>query len=233
MRRLDKEQLSSLEETCRDYEIALSVNPEALSYLHGRGLSLPTIDRFRLGLVESPSPSHRTVAGWLSMPTLKGVGVTGFKFRCIKPECVSGEVEKHDGHPKYLTYDPQALGNVADLDTDLGFIVVCEGELDAYILSGECGIPAIPMPGASAWKGHRHWRRLLKDFRTIYVIPDDDAHLKANVGRKMAEEIRADLPQATIVELPSLTEGKKTDVNDIFIARGRDYLRSLVGLEAA
>lgn len=231
MRLLGKEQRSLLEETCRDWELSLAENPEALSYLSGRGLSLPTIDRFRLGIVESPSPKYKSVAGWLAMPTLKGVGVVGFKFRCIAPECHTEAGEKHTGHPKYLTYDPQVMGNVEALDNDLGVIVVCEGELDAMVLY-ECGIPAVALPGAGAWKGHRHWRRLLKDFRTIYIIPDNDAHLKTNVGRQMAEEINAALPWSIIVDLPSLIADKKTDVNNVYSTNGRTFVRSLVGMAA-
>jgi len=32
------------------------------------------------------------------------------------------------------------------------FIAVCEGEIDAITLSYSCGIPAVGVPGANAWK---------------------------------------------------------------------------------
>lgn len=229
MRRLDDERLNWLEETCRDYEMNLTEAEEALSYLRGRGLSTTSADRFRLGLVADPPAEHRSVDGRLVIPTLKKAGVVGFKFRCIRPECLGADEdeEKHEGHGKYMGYDPQSLFNVAALDNDLGFIALCEGELDAMTLDGECGIPAVGLVGVNSW--HPHYERMLKDFSRIWVFADQDVKGK-KVGQKFGEFLTDRFPQALPVELPAVVDGKKSDVNRVFRAHGRDYVRGLIGL---
>lgn len=229
MRRLDDERLSWLEETSRDYEMALMEAEAALTYLRGRGLSTSSVDRFRLGLVADPPAEHRSVEGRLVIPTIKKVGVTGFKFRCIRPECLGAgeDDEHHEGHGKYQTYEPQSLFNVAALDTDRGYIALCEGELDAMTLTGECDIPALGLVGVNSW--HPHYERMLRDFSRIWVFADQDVKA-AKVGQKFGSFLVETFPQALLVELPAVEEGKKSDLNRVFRARGRDYVRSLVGL---
>lgn len=227
MQRLDDEQLTSLEETCREYELTLMETPEALSYLRGRGLSMGCADRFRLGVVPAnPVPEHRSDAGRLSIPTLKRVGVTGFKFRCIRPECLGAgeDQEHHEGHGKYQTFEKQSLFNVEALDTDRGWIALTEGELDAMTLD-ECDIPAVGVVGVKAWRAH--YLRLLKDFSRVWVFQDRDP---SGAGQAFGEFVCEQLPQAVPVELPVIEEGRKSDVNRVYRARGRDFVRGLIGL---
>lgn len=228
MRRLDADQLRFLEETSRDYEIALMEDPRVLSYLDGRGVSTASRDRFRLGLVADPPPEHAKVRGRLAIPTLKRSGVTGFKFRCVREECI--EQGACIGHGKYLTYEPQSMYNVAALDTDAGYLAICEGEMDALILDGECGIPSIALPGVNSWESHSYWRRLLKDFSRIWIFADNDQGKAKNVGKEFAEFLVEKLPQSVIVELPA-EDGEKADVNSVFVRRGRQHLRDLIGLK--
>lgn len=230
MRRLDADQLKWLEETSRDYEMTLMEDPRVLTYLDGRGVSTASRDRFRLGLVADPPPEHAKVRGRLAIPTLKRAGVTGFKFRCLRPECVDQDKENHDGHGKYLTYEPQSMFNVAALDTDQGYLAICEGEFDALILDGECGIPAIALPGVNSWESHSYWRRLLKDFGRIWIFADNDGDKAKNLGHEFAEFLVEKLPQSVIVDLPALP-GEKSDVNTVFLSHGRQYLRELIGLK--
>jgi DNA primase len=230
VRRLDDEQLRSLEETSREYEMNLMESQEALSYLRGRGLSTSSIDKFRLGVVADPPPEHKTVAGRLAIPTLKRVGVTGFKFRCINPVCLADgeDEEKHEGHGKYQTFEKQSLFNVAALDNDHGFIALCEGELDAMTIDGECGIPAVGLVGVNSW--HDHYYGLLKEFSRIWVFEDNDAGKAKNRGAEFGEFLADKFDQAVRVQMPVVVEGKKSDVNRVFRARGRDFVRGLIGL---
>jgi len=228
VQKLSDEQLTSLEESSREYEMTLMESPEALSYLAGRGLSTACVDRFRLGVVPAePAPEHRTVAGRLSIPTLKRVGVTGFKFRCIRPECLGAgeDEERHEGHGKYQTFEKQSLFNVSALDNDRGWVALTEGEIDAMTLDGECDIPAVGVVGVKAWKAH--YGRLLKDFSRIWVFQDRDP---SGVGEKFGEFVCEQFPQAVPVELPEVEPGRKSDVNRVFRARGRDYIKGLIGL---
>lgn len=243
MRRLDDERLTWAEETCRDYEIALTETEAAASYLRGRGLSTGCADRFRLGLVVDPPVEHKDVTGRLAIPTIKRIGVVGFKFRCIDPVCLGAneDEENHDGHGKYQTYEKQSLYNVAALDNDLGFIALCEGELDAVTLDGECGIPAVGLVGVNSW--HDHYYGLLKEFSRIWVFEDNDAPKKRknckvcrdecrghNTGEDFGEFLADKFDQAVRVKLPLVEEGKKVDVNRLFRAKGRDSVRGLIGL---
>lgn len=233
MRRLDKEQLNWLEETSRNYEMTLDENPAALSYLDGRGVSTDSANRFRLGLVEDPPPEHKSMLGRLAIPTLKRAGVVGFKFKCIREECITDRSvrpwrEKHEGHGKYVTYEPQAMYNVAALDTDQGFLALCEGEFDALILDGECDIPAIALPGVNSWESHVYWRRLLKDFRRIWIFADVDA---SGVGKDFALNLQKRLPQAVIVDLPLIDGEDSSDVNIVYCRKGRQFLRDMIGLK--
>lgn len=237
MRRPDKERLKFLEETSRGYEVALTESPHVLSYLHGRGVSTASTDRFRLGLVADPPADHKSVEGRLAIPIIKQIGITAFKFKCIRPECMVDTTvrpwkEKHEGHAKYISYEPMALYNVAALDNDKGFIALAEGEFDAIVLDGECEIPAVGLPGTSSWGSHRFWRRLLRDFKRVYVFKDQDVHLKKSPGQKLADQILADVPHAIEIDLPVANEGEKTDVTEIYCGEGRGYLREQVGLAA-
>jgi hypothetical protein len=232
VRRLDRERLTFLEETSRTYEIALTENPRALSYLSGRGVSTASIDRFRLGIVSDPPAEHRTMAGRIAIPTIKGVGITGFEFKCIRPECIVDDTtrpwkEHHEGHAKYLSYEPMALYNVAALDTDQGCIATVEGRFDCIILDGECGIPAVGLPGVASWRSHKWWRRLLKDFRSVKVFEDNDP---SGAGKGLGDKIAEDLSQATRVELPAMKEGEKSDVSIVFCEKGRQFMRELAGV---
>lgn len=199
----------------------------AASYLRGRGLSTGCVDRFRLGLVVDPPAEHAGVAGRLSIPTLKRAGVTGFKFRCIEPACLGAgeDDERHEGHGKYQTFEKQSLYNVAALDNDQAHIALTEGELDAITLDGECGIPAVGVVGVKAWKAH--YGRLLKDFSRVWVFQDRDP---SGIGQTFGEFVCSQFDQAVPVELPIVEEGKKSDVNRVFRAFGRDYIRGLIGL---
>lgn len=231
----DSDTRNWLEETCRDYQMNLTETPAALSYLYGRGLSPATIERFRLGVVGIPDfekdlHPHHKVEGRVSIPTIKRVGPVGFKFKCIRPECMIDKStrpwkESHADHAKYITYEPQALGNVLDLDNGLGYLAMTEGDFDTMIISGECNIPSIAVPSSSSWDSNPHWVRLLKGYRRVFFFEDPD-----DPGRKLAEKVQAKIPSLIRVEIPQLRVGEKMDVTSIYCAQGRSYVRGLVGL---
>lgn len=230
MRRLDDEQLTSLESQCREYEMSLTEAPAAVSYLRGRGLSTSSTDRFRLGLVVDPPPEHKGASGRLVIPTIKRAGVVGFKFRCIDPVCLADgeDEEEHAGHGKYMTFDKQSMFNVAALDNDRGYIALCEGEIDAMTLDGECDIPAIGLVGVNSW--HDHYYGLLKEFSRIWVFADNDAGKEKNVGQQFGQFLCEKFDQAVPVALPVDEEEKATDVNRVYRRLGSDVVRGLIGL---
>lgn len=229
MRKLDEKRLTWLEETCRDYEMNLLLDERVQTYLSGRGVSTASRDRFRLGLVQDPPAEHKGVVGRLAIPTLKGVGVVGFKFRCIRADCL--ETGECAGHGKYMTFEQQSMYNVGALDTDRGWLAICEGELDAITLDGECGVPAVALPGINSWDAHgASWERLLRDFERLWIFADNDANKERNVGQEFGSFLAKKLDKARVVQVPS-TDGGKSDVNSFFVARGRAAVRDLIGLK--
>lgn len=199
---------------------------QAATYLTGRGIGLadPTslpgggeatvADRFLLGVVVDPEPSHERFAGRLSLPYITRSGVVQIKFRCVEDHAC-GDV----GCAKYLGLPgvKPRLYNVEDLFHGEPYIAVCEGELDALVLSTYGGIPSVAAPGASSWEPH--FTRVLEGYARVLVVADAD-----DAGREFATKLSRELDSAVTVRLP---EG--SDVGDVFAAKGPAGLRELVG----
>lgn len=206
-------QTKSLLEAAQHY--AANLNDEAVQYLEGRGISKDIAESFMLGTIVDPAPGHEMHEGWLSIPYITVLGhCVGFKFRRLD-----------DGKPKYGSPLGQKshLYNVTDLVLDVPSIVVCEGELDAIVLSGICGIPAVGVPGVTAWKPH--FARLFTGFDTVYIVGDNDVKDDGtNPGAEFARRVASELTNGQIVQLPP-----GMDINDLYLAEGPDALNNLVG----
>jgi DNA primase len=213
--RLSIESQKSLEQMCSTYQGALT--PEALSYLRGRGLSDHAIGYFRLGVV-SGYGEHAAYRGMLSIPYITELaGVVGFKFR--EPHTCTDACD----HPKYLTPYPTRIYNAkafAEAER-VGYIGICEGEFDAMIAHVECGIPTVGVPGVKTWDAHKEWPLLFQGFGRVLVFKDQD-----KPGEELAKRIVSDVPAAEVVDMHGL--GK--DVNEIFLAHGRDALREVANV---
>ena len=147
--KLSRSQKVLLEKATSHYEKHL---PLAEEYLAQRGISLGTAEKIRLGVVVDPLAGQEQFINRLTIPYLTPTGVVDVRFRSMGPE-----------EPKYMGMAGTStrLYNVNALHTAGNFIAVCEGEIDAITLSYSCGIPAVGVPGANAWK--RHYGRLLAD----------------------------------------------------------------------
>ena len=168
-----------------------------------------------LGTVTDPAIGHEMHQGWLSIPYITAMGhCVGFKFRRLD-----------DGKPKYGSPLGQKahLYNVTDVMSDSGTIVVCEGELDAVILSGICNIPAVGVPGVTAWKPH--FARLFTGFDTVFIVGDNDVKEDgSNPGAEFARRVAGELTNGQIVQLPP-----GMDINDLYLAQGPEALNTLLG----
>jgi DNA primase len=206
-------QMKSLLEAAQHY--AANLNEEAVRYLEGRGISEEVARSFMLGTIVDAAPGHEMHEGWLSIPYITVLGhCVGFKFRRLD-----------DGKPKYGSPLGQKahLYNVSDLVLDVGTVVVCEGELDAIVLSGICGIPAVGVPGVTAWKPH--FARLFTGFDTVYIVGDNDVKEDgSNPGAEFARRVAGELTNGQIIQLPP-----GMDINDLYLAEGPDALNNLVG----
>jgi DNA primase len=208
--RLSDELRASLESAATRYNWALREDSSALSYLHGRGI-LPAVgDAWRLGAVDGSIPEHASYKGWICIPYITRLGgVVSLKFRRLD-----------GGEPKYIGLYPTRLYNTMAFDRAerLGYVAVCEGELDAIVLDALAGIPAVAVPGVETWKAHPEWKEIFRGFSRVLVFPDPD-----EPGARLAAEILRDLDTAHTVALPG-------DVNETFLQHGADIIREAAGL---
>lgn len=157
-----------------------------------------------LGVVADPLPGHERFANRLAIPYVTPTGVVDIRFRSLGPE-----------EPKYLglpgtqtrLYNVQALGLAGD------YIAVTEGEIDALTLWLKCGIAAIGVPGANAWK--KHYTRLLHDFEKVYIFADGD-----QPGSEFAKLVSKEIQNTVILQMP---DGE--DVNSMFLQVGAGYFQ--------
>jgi len=207
------EQMKSLLEAATRY--AQNLSAEAVQYLEGRGISEDVARQFMLGTITEPANGHEMHEGWLSIPYITVMGhCVGFKFRRLD-----------DGKPKYGSPLGQKshLYNVADVTLDVGSIVVCEGELDTVVLSGMCNIPAVGVPGVTAWKPH--FARLFNGFDTVYIVGDNDVKEDgSNPGAEFSRRVASELTNGQIVQLPP-----GMDINEFYLAEGPDAINKLLG----
>jgi DNA primase len=193
-----------------------SLDEATVRYLEGRGISEETAKAFSLGTVVDPHPGHEQFEGWLSIPYVSALGI----YQCVKFRRLD------DGKPKYGQPIGQKLHiyNVADCLADKQYIAICEGELDAVVMSAEVGIPAVGIPGVAAWKPY--YSKLFLGFDTVFVIGDnDDKEDGTNPGAEFSRRVAGEVLNSQIVQLPS-----GMDINEYYLANGPQSVRELLGV---
>jgi len=202
--RLSQSQKASLAKAVSTYKKELHL---AEGYLAKRGLSLADGATVHLGVVAEPLPSHEQYVGRLVIPYVTPTGVVDVRFRSMD-----------NSEPKYMGLPGTStrLYNVTALQEAGDFIAICEGEIDAITLHLKCGIPALGVPGANAWK--KHYTRILQDFETVYVFADGD-----QPGSDFAKGLAKELNSVVTLQMP---DGE--DVNSMYLNLGYDYFRSKV-----
>jgi len=194
-----------------------SLDEATVGYLEGRGISEDTARAFSLGTVVDPHPGHEMFEGWLSIPYVSALGI----YQCVKFRRLD------DGKPKYGQPIGQKLHiyNVADCLADKQYIAICEGELDAVVMSSEVGIPAVGIPGVAAWKPY--YSKLFLGFDTVFVIGDnDDKEDGTNPGAEFSRRVAGEVLNSQIVQLPS-----GMDINEFYLAQGAESVRNLLGIK--
>ena len=192
-----------------------NIDEATLRYLEGRGISKQVADQFMLGTVVDPAPGHEQFEGWLSIPYITALGIAvSVKFRRLD-----------DGKPKYGQPTGQKLHlyNVVDVAVDSSHIVVTEGELDAVIISGILGIPAVGVPGVAAWKPY--YAKLMTGFDTVYIVGDNDLKEDGtNPGAEFSKRVASEVINSQIVNLPL-----GMDINEFYLQHGPTELSTLLG----
>lgn len=187
---------------------------EVVEYLKGRGLTKHSADMFRLGAVPGETSGEwQEYRGMLAIPYETVTGPVAVKFRRLD-----------GGTPKYTA--PKGQGTrlfnaTAVLDPGPQLVVV-EGELDAITMHGECGVPAVGVPGAQAWRSH--YRRVVESFGDVVILTDnDDKKDGQNPGLDLALKVRESVRSSRIVSLPP-----GHDVNSFFLDYGKGELLKLL-----
>ena len=210
---LSQGQAKLLQEAAHRYAEAIS--EEALAYLAGRGISEETAARYRLGTITDPIEGHQGYEGWISIPYFTALDLcVGFKFRRLD-----------DGKPKYGAPVGQKshLFNVTATMASTKSIVICEGELDAIILDGNCGIPAVGVPGVAAWKPY--YTKLFNGFDIVYIVGDNDVKEDGtNPGAEFSRRVSQEVANSQIVTLPP-----GMDINEYYLSLGVDKVKDLFG----
>lgn len=193
----------------------------AEKYLLNRGITKEAMTYFRLGFVGSdPFPGHEFKENRLAIPYITPTGIVQIRFRAIPVDGVPGNPEDS---PKVLSLANSGtmLYNTRDMLLDNPVVAICEGELDT-VTAHMAGIPAVGIPGAKAWEKLRNVKRAFR-FRKVVILADND---DKGDGRKLAEEIQADIRGARIV---LMDEGH--DVNSYVKENGLQALKTKVGIK--
>ena len=208
-----------LTEAAEKYQVTLSGSP-AEGYLNARGISPEAAATARLGWTSEPIPGHEQYQSMLAIPYWTKSGVSAMKFR---------HVEDRASGPRYLNQQGSTPGMYnahAAVTSGEPYVAICEGELDCVIAHYVCGVNAVAIAGVNNWK--KHHPRVLKGFRSIYVLADNDDR-EDNPGQNvLAGTIIGDIPRARNVLLP-----RGSDVTDHVLAHGKESIAALLGITDA
>jgi len=161
--------------TVKRYQELLPGSVSAMEYLYGRGYTLETIQKFKIGVNEN---------GFISLP-LYDVNrrIYAIKYRNIDFDNQLGKYEtcKSQGIDGTAPKKWMSLGgapglfNLENIDRTKP-LLICEGEWDA-IIATQIGIKnVVATPGCS----NRKWIDDIKDIKEIYICYDtDEAGMKA------------------------------------------------------
>ena len=205
----------SLERRAADYHSQLfsPSGTDLLDYLTDvRGLHPETLSQFQLGAVVHPDGLDDKALGKISIPYLTKNGPVALRFR-RGPE---GEGPKYWQPPKSNI----TIFNVNELVKHQRWIAVCEGEIDC-ITATQAGIPAVGIPGASAWKDHYY--TLFEGYERVIILADNDDQ---GAGEEFAKKVAEEVPEPAIITMP---DGH--DVNSFYCEHGAQELRSLLRMK--
>jgi 5S rRNA maturation endonuclease (ribonuclease M5) len=181
------------------YHDALLKDPEGIRSLKGRGITVESVKRFKLGL--------RVVNGsrWLSIPHSRKDQVMNIKFRSLPPTEKTFE---------RVMDCPSILFNADVVEANLESIIVCEGELDAITLI-QAGFENVVGTTNGAGSFAPDWVDQLKPVKKIFLAYDAD-EAGQNGARALAK--RLGYNRCRNVEMNFPNGGK--DVNDLFQCGG-------------
>ena len=206
--RLDATSLAVVEATVTHYESALLKYRAVRSYLAGRGISMETARRFRLGYAAG-SLVRQLRTSRLSLDAAGRLGLLDndrepFSGRVIVPDLDPGRRANwltgralDDRGPRYLNLRAPSplLGLAGARLVGQDAVVVVEGPFD-WLTACEWDVPAVALVGTHA---SRLALAALRGFRTVYLALDADGP-----GRRASAQLASALGERAIpVTLPA------------------------------
>lgn len=213
-----------LQVACKYYQDAL--NSDVLGWLKKeRGLTLETIERFRLGWAPGGLHDYLRERGFKTSDIAQTGLVVERNERwqdflldeVVIPYQVAGSVvmlrgKKMDG--KYRT-PPHQKARIFNSDAvwDAEEVLICEGEFDAMVLS-QLGYNACGVPGASTWQ--EAWNGYFERARLIYVCFDPDT--AGNLGAEKIKDHLGTRTRRVEWEVPDDVDAGEIDPSYLYVS---------------
>jgi len=201
----------------RQWHEALKTSPEALEYLHRRGITDESIERFNLGYCSSWK--HRKAGDRVSPSKRIIIPRTAGTYTARMIEKPRNEWE--EGYTKQVQGKQKDLFNL-DALTGAATPIICEGELDAISLY-QAGADAVIGIGTTTNAG-----TLLEEAKkhpeAVYILALDNDPVKeggGSPGRDAQNKLADDMAAAGLSVLnfdPAKIYGKAKDGNEAFTA---------------
>jgi 5S rRNA maturation endonuclease (ribonuclease M5) len=208
-RKLSKPEDLPSEAMVEGWKVALAGDPIALDDLKAaRGLWTKTADYYELGWDRS------AMAYTIPVRNADGELVNVRRYQ-LRPPQDRRKIWGVSGHNSPVLYPLRSLPKAIQD----GYVIICEGELDA-IICNQYNFRAITRTGAArVWKAE--WNKLFKDL-TVYVCHDmDTAGQVAN--RKVARHLARVAKEVKVIRLPySVTEKHGKDLTDWWLDHDAD-----------
>ncbi len=232
---IDEDAMQLLTAAAEVYHTSVLLNPEMLSYVTGRGLTLDTIQRFRLGYATGDNlEKYFRFRGW-NVEMGKALGLIGergefFRKRIIIPEWRNGNAVYLVGRQtqeyqrvKYLGLPgvPKPLYGLEGAQKHRE-VFIAEGAFDMLTLL-QWGYPAVALLGSHL---KREWAEELASAERIYIVTDSD-----EPGRASAQILAETFGRRAVIVAP-IPSAK--DVNELAAQPGgREIFGHLVELANA
>lgn len=190
-----------------------------------RGLAIETLQHFKVGVLlgHNVDGLDHDKVGYISLPFVSAYNVvTGIRFR-----------NKPGGFgPRYTAPAKQESGifNVSEVTKGGDWIVVTEGEVDCMTL-WQCGIPAVGIPGANAWKSY--FGTVFEGFDNVIITADQDG--KGDVQKadgpptgsaQFVKKVTESVESPVVYRFPD-----GFDVNSYYLEHGAEGLRAFLNIK--
>jgi len=146
----------------------MEIHTDAIAYWDAQGMSLQTIDDYKLGYCPRCPTDHEGRPSY-TIPVLAYGKLWNIRHRLIG-------ADDGDKYRPHLAGLPAMLFNADNLQGDPEHILIVEGEKKS-IIAAQTGFPNVGLMGKSGFKAE--WAGKFARFQTVFVALDPDAEAQA------------------------------------------------------